>query len=125
MAPPLLSNDESCAGVAVRRRKAAPSERGDGDRGRGGAAQRHEHGERIQTSAQQPPVQRRVFDFQEDLHLSERVPPLRVLPGAAEARGGAERRAVLPTDSLRGEEAVHGELPGSFQLFQRGKPTVL
>lgn len=124
MAPPLLSNDESCAGVAVRRRETAPSKRGDGDRGRGGAAQRHDHGERIQSSAQQPPVQRRVFNFQED-QLSECVSTFRVLPGAAEGRGSAERRAILSKDSLRGEEAVHGELTGSFQLFQRGKPTVL
>lgn len=47
--PHLSSNDESCAGVAVRRRETAPSKRGDGDRGREGAAQRHDHGKRIQT----------------------------------------------------------------------------
>lgn len=117
MAPPPLSNDESCAGVAVRRRKTAPSKRGDGDRGRGGAAQRHDHRERIQKPAQQPPVQRRVFNCQED-HLSECVSTFRVHPGAAEARGCAERRALLSKDSLRGEEAVRGELAGSFQLFQ-------
>lgn len=117
---PPLSDDESCAGVAVRRRKTAPSKRGDGDRGRGGAAQRHDHGERIQKPAQQPPVQRRVFNFQED-HLSECLCPLRVQPGAAEARGWA----LLSKDSLRGEEALHGELAGSFQLFQRRKPAVL
>lgn len=119
-----LYHDESCAGVAVPRRQTASSKRGDGRGGRGRAAQRHDHWQRIQTPAEQPAVQRRVVDFQED-NLSDFFPPLRFSPGPAEARGCARRRAVLSKDSLRGEEGFHGELAGCFQLFQRGQSAVL
>lgn len=122
--PISLCHDESCAGVAVPGRQTASSQRGDGHGGRGRAAQRHDHWQRIQTPAEQPAFQRRVADFQEDI-LSDFFPRHRFSPGPAEACGCSRRRAVLPKDSLRGEESFHGELTGCFQLLQRGQPAVL
>lgn len=51
-----LYHDESWAGVAVPRRQTAAWKRGDGHGGRGTSAERHDHRERIQTPAEQPPV---------------------------------------------------------------------
>lgn len=118
-----LYHDESCAGVAVPGRQTASSKRGDGYGGRGAAAERHDNGERIQTPAEQPPVQRRVLDFKED-HLSDFLSPLRFSSGPAEARGGAGR-ALLSKDFLRGEEVFSGELARCFQCSQRGEPALL
>ena len=119
-----LRHDESCTGVAVvARRQAASAQGGDGHGGRGAAAERHDDRERIQTPAEQPPVQRRVADRQED-HLSDFVPALGTGRGAAEARR-RPGRAVLPEDFLRGAPALRGERAGSLQELRGGQSAVL